>query len=178
MSVRTIAHGEFAVTDDPAACMGTILGPCVATVIFDPARGVGGVNHLLLPVGPATNAAHEINLMELLINGVLAGGGVRAELRAKVFGGGSILPGLGAFGARNVDFALAYMAAEGIPCVARSCGGGVGRRLQVWPATGRVRQRLVDPPTAAEGERSRRPLHAVEVFDDAARDVGTSRATM
>jgi chemotaxis protein CheD len=44
-----VVQGEHVVTDNPEAVLTTILGSCVAACIRDPAAGVGGMNHFLLP---------------------------------------------------------------------------------------------------------------------------------
>jgi len=98
---------------------------------------------------------HEINLMELLINGVVARGADRGRLRAKIFGGARMIDGLGTMGPANTAFVESFLQAEAIPCVARSTGGGYARRLRAWPATGRVQQlrlrRFDDVPTLHSG---------------------------
>ncbi|MEM9349011.1 MAG: chemotaxis protein CheD [Pseudomonadota bacterium] len=125
-----------------ASC-GTILGSCVATVIWDPVVEIGGLNHLLLPPSGALDPyseEHEVNLMELLINGVLRQGASRARLEAKVFGGARMIDGLGTTGPANAAFVERYLEAERIPCTARSLGGRHARRLLAWPAQGRIQQ--------------------------------------
>ncbi|MEL6609647.1 MAG: chemotaxis protein CheD [Pseudomonadota bacterium] len=127
--------------------MTAILGSCVATVLWDPVAQVGGMNHLLVPPRLRSASGFEgadINLMELLINAILTRGGARDRLQAKVFGGASMIAGLGSTGARNGVFALEFLAEEGIPVTARSLGGSAARRLQVWPAAGRVLQKRME----------------------------------
>lgn len=138
-----IGQGEYQVAADPNACLGTILGSCVATVIWDPIARVGGLNHLLLPSSKVRDTGkfgHDVNLMELLINGVLQAGAHRGNLRAKMFGGAKMIEGLGTAGEVNSDFVSRFLSDEEIPCVARSLGGQFARRLRVWPALGTVQQ--------------------------------------
>ncbi|MEM6896565.1 MAG: chemotaxis protein CheD [Pseudomonadota bacterium] len=139
-----LSQGEVRVTTSRDVCFSTILGSCIATLIWDPQACVGGVNHLLLPSTPLRSGArlgHDLNLMELLINGVLHAGGARENLQAKVFGGAQMIDGLGSTGAANAAFVQAFLDDEGIPCTARSVGGRRARRLLIWPAAGRVQQR-------------------------------------
>ncbi|MEO0484314.1 MAG: chemotaxis protein CheD [Pseudomonadota bacterium] len=141
-----VSQGEVKIATDPALCVGTILGSCVSTVIWDEKTCVGGINHVLLPTSsrPAlSDHGYEVNLMELLINGILAHGGCRKRLRAKVFGGAQMIDGLGHAGEDNTAFVMAYLDAEGIPCLAQSTGGRHARRLKAWPATGRVLQKTL-----------------------------------
>lgn len=121
-----VAQGDVFVTANDTCQVGMVLGSCVATVLWDDAMGVGGVNHLLLP--PVETVAEptlglQVNLMERLINGVLGAGGRRGHLRAKVFGGARMISGLSDAGARNGAFVMQFLSDEGIVCVARSLGG-------------------------------------------------------
>jgi chemotaxis protein CheD len=81
--------------------------------------------------------------MELLINGLLKKGAMRHRLEAKLFGGARTMRGLGDYGSANAKFAQDFLKREGIAIVGGSLGGESGRRIQFWPATGRVRQKIV-----------------------------------
>lgn len=148
MSIQrvNIVQGEFHVSGDPNLAITTLLGSCVAACISDPVAGVGGMNHFLLP-GEDTESAlvarHGVHLMELLINGLLKLGAARPRLEAKLFGGARTMHGLGDYGAANARFAQEFLRREGIQVMGGSLGGETGRRIQFWPATGRVRQKLV-----------------------------------
>ena len=50
-----LVQGEYKVSDDPEIVFTTILGSCVGACIRDPVRGIGGMNHFLLP-GPKPSA--------------------------------------------------------------------------------------------------------------------------
>ena len=161
-----IVQGEYHVSGDTALSITTLLGSCVAACISDPVAQVGGMNHFLLPGDEAASplvARHGVHLMELLINGLLKKGAARDRLEAKLFGGARTMQGLGDIGATNARFAQDFLKREGITITGGSLGGETGRRIQFWPASGRVRQKLVrateetrhaDPvlPTAGELE--------------------------
>ncbi|MEL6913086.1 MAG: chemotaxis protein CheD [Pseudomonadota bacterium] len=162
-AVEYIRQSEVRIAACADDCFGAILGSCVTTILWDPERRVGGMNHLLLPSRSLEVSAlrgHEVNLMELLINGVVQAGAARPALQAKVFGGARMINGLGSTGAANVAFVEGFLAEEDIPCVASSTGGQQARRLRVWPAIGRVQQlrlRERDEVTLAlDAERMRR----------------------
>ncbi len=141
-----IVQGEYHVSGDQALSITTLLGSCVAACIHDPEAGVGGMNHFLLPGDEATSplvARHGVHLMELLINGLLKKGASRERLQAKLFGGARTMQGLGDIGASNARFAQDFLKREGITVTGGSLGGETGRRIQFWPASGRVRQKLV-----------------------------------
>jgi len=159
-----IVQGEFHVSGDKALSITTLLGSCVAACIHDPAAQVGGMNHFLLPgneASPPLFSRHGVHLMELLINGLLKKGAVRHRLEAKLFGGARTMQGLGDIGTTNAKFAQDFLRREGIAVTGGSLGGETGRRIQFWPASGRVMQKLVraveerplaDPVTSSTGD--------------------------
>jgi chemotaxis protein CheD len=143
-----LIQGEFKVSDEAEIVFTTILGSCVAACIRDPVRGIGGMNHFLLP-GPEADADQRdderlgVHLMELLVNGLMRQGAQRDRLEAKVFGGARMMRGLSDIGRKNTDFALQFLKYEGIRTIAGDTGGERGRRLQFWPVSGRARQSLI-----------------------------------
>ena len=158
-----IIQGEYKVINDPNVVLTTILGSCVAACMRDPVAGVGGMNHFLLP-GSATPGAgggdatrYGVHLMELLINGLLKQGARRDRLEAKIFGGAKLFDGLSDVGASNAAFAERFRRDEGIPIVSSSTGGVSARRVEFWPASGRVRQRLVAVDNAPQDVRRPTP---------------------
>lgn len=146
--MQNVFQGEFVVSDDPLVCLTTVLGSCVAACIYDAERGIGGLNHFLLPAGRGgggggDNLRYGVHSMELLINGLLRGGAVRSRLCAKLFGGARMLDELSDIGRSNAEFALDYLRDEGIACLNQSLLGTQARRVRFWPATGRAQQMLV-----------------------------------
>jgi chemotaxis protein CheD len=141
-----IGQGEFAIDGGPDAMISTLLGSCVSACIWDPRRGIGGMNHVLF-VDESANAAnvfgHGVNGMELLINGLIRLGADRRQLRAKVFGGAKMMLGLSGEGARNGEFVVEYLAREGIDHAGGDLGGLRARRVEFWPGTGRARLKYV-----------------------------------
>ena len=148
MEIRRIhiVQGEHYVSGEENLAITTLLGSCVAACISDPALRVGGMNHFLLPGDDAASAhaaRHGVHLMELLINGLLKLGASRQRLEAKLFGGARITSLVGDYGASNARFAQEFLRREGIAITGGSLGGEAGRRIQFWPTTGRVQQKLV-----------------------------------
>lgn len=130
-------QGETRISDRPEEVMTTILGSCIATCMWDPVAGVGGMNHFLLPGDTGdrgTNMRYGVNAMELLVNGLLKKGADRTRLNVKIFGGAKMFEGGAEIGAKNASFAEWYLSNEGFkitgaalvdPAGARS---GSGRR--------------------------------------------------
>jgi len=73
-----------------------------------------------------------IHAMELVINGMLKRGARRENLRAKAFGGASVLnlrprDNFNCVGEVNGRFILEFLKTDGIPLVASDLGGNAGR---------------------------------------------------
>ena len=97
--------------------------------------------------------------MERLINQMVRLGAERSRMRAKLFGGSSMLSGMTDIGARNAEFGRYYLASEGIPCDNESVGGTQARKLRFWPTSGSAMQKfvkeapeLVAPVSVAEND--------------------------
>lgn len=140
-----LIQGEYKVSDDPEACLATILGSCVAACISDPIARVGGMNHFLLPgvEGQSVGGDMErygVHAMEMLINALLARGAERRRLEVKLFGGGKTVEGLADVGEKNAAFAREFVQRERLTVVGECLGGNRGRRIQFWPVTGRARR--------------------------------------
>lgn len=162
-----LVQGEWKVSDDPNVVFTTILGSCVGACIRDPQRGIGGMNHFLLPGNAGDTRATErmgVHLMELLLNGLMRQGASRDRLEAKIFGGARMMQGLSDIGAKNAEFARNFLKYEGIRMVGGDLGGERGRRLQYWPVSGRARQSYIASGVeqANKASASRIPLPTPE----------------
>ena len=134
-----VQPGHAHASADPGVVISTLLGSCVAACLFDPVRGVGGLNHFLLPDGEET-MLYGTHAMEVLVNDILRLGGRRGSLQAKAFGGAQMKRGSSVLGIgrRNADFIRLYLANEQIPLLAEDLGGGTARRVWFHPTSGRA----------------------------------------
>ena len=138
-----ILPGEFFVTTRDMLLV-TVLGSCVAACIRDPERGIGGMNHFMLPDAGtgvmSRSARYGAYAMELLVNELIKSGARRSALQAKVFGGGRVMATLANanVGERNAGFVLDYLAQEGIPVVAQDLLDSHARKIYFFPKSGRV----------------------------------------
>ena len=151
MTVKVLP-GEFYVSTQDELVT-TVLGSCVSACIHDARRGIGGMNHFMLPeprgerdswtatVGRA--ARYGSDAMEQLINAILIAGGQRADLQVKIFGGGRVLAQLTDIGQRNIDFVQQYIATERLNLCASDLGDVYPRQVQFFPRSGRARVRLL-----------------------------------
>jgi chemotaxis protein CheD len=152
----TVMQGQAHVSDEADVELSTVLGSCVASCLFDPVARLGGMNHFLLPEPPASRAGYGVDvhygtyLMEVLINAMLARGGSKARMKAHLYGGANLHPGMKPIGSANADFARQFLHREGIPLVRADLGGVLARRVDFRPASGRVRCRQVEATAAPD----------------------------
>jgi chemotaxis protein CheD len=123
-----VTQGESHVSTDPQVVMTTVLGSCIAACIRDPQAGVGGMNHFLLPDAGDGRGGDAVRY-----------GAYAMEI---------LINDLLKRGARRE---------QGIPIVSSSTGGVSARRVEFWPASGRVRQRLVAVDNAPQDVRRPTP---------------------
>jgi chemotaxis protein CheD len=127
--------GELHASAEPCQIR-TILGSCVSICLWDMSCLAGGMNHFLLPAsreGESASLRFADLATKALLEKVLRLGCRRPNLRAKIFGGGSMFlnPNRGAvsLGAQNVAAALALMKDARIPVSVQETGGTQGRRV-------------------------------------------------
>ncbi len=143
-AVKLLPNEYYVTSEDIVLC--TVLGSCVAACIRDPAAGLGGMNHFMLPGGDEASQIGSATMrygayaMEILINELLKAGARRERLEAKVFGGGAVLDQMRQMniGERNSDFVLKYLDTEQIPVLAQDLRGEQARRVNYFPRTGQV----------------------------------------
>lgn len=146
MEAIKLLPGEYYVTGRNMVLV-TVLGSCVAACLRDRVSGISGMNHFMLPENKneaatpvAAAARYGSYAMEMMINQMLKAGAQRANLEAKLFGGGKVLSGFSVTdpGERNVAFATDYLEKEGIAVVAKSLLDVYPRKIYFFPATGKV----------------------------------------
>jgi chemotaxis receptor (MCP) glutamine deamidase CheD len=154
----------------------TLLGSCVSACLYDPRRGVGGMNHILLPEaigGPGQTPGelrYGLHAMDLLLGSLVKLGADRASLCAKLFGGANTLDieGVGqSIGPANVAFVDRFCAVERIRLIARDVGGSEARQVRFHVGTGRAWvRRLPAAPRIARDLWQRRAVESdVTLFD-------------
>jgi len=140
-----ILPGEYYYTGKDMLIV-TVLGSCVSACIRDRVKGLGGMNHFMLPDGgdPGNPVSASMRYgsfaMEVLINDLLKAGARRENLEAKVFGGGAVLRGFSAMnvGERNAAFVIQFLKTERIPVLAEDLNDIYPRKVYFFPRTGKV----------------------------------------
>jgi chemotaxis protein CheD len=166
----TIHPGEHYVSNKDVI-ISTLLGSCIAACLYDPINRVLGMNHFLLsnkryakdiPVCTTEAGRYGIHAMELIINGMLKLGAERRNLRAKAFGGSSLLPSMKrpdnffCVGEVNCRFIVEFLKNDGIPLVASDLGGDRGRVIHFSSADYSVRRRKIRRSGASHLQQNER----------------------
>lgn len=143
-----VGVGQAAVRRGPGEIVTLGLGSCVAIVLHDPGRQVGGLAHVLLPLpgpsGPGDRPArYAATAPAVLLEQLEAAGADRAAIRARLVGGASMFmalspPGSVQVGERNIVAAREALRGAGLPLVGEATGGGHGRNVALDLSTGRV----------------------------------------
>jgi chemotaxis protein CheD len=137
----SIDPGEYYSTGAPGV-ISTLLGSCIAACLYDPKNRLIGMNHFMLsntrysrdmPIHVSEAGRYGIHAMELLINDMMTKGTNRRLLRAKIFGGATIMyresesSNFICVGQVNCKFIREFLDSEGIPIEAEDLGGDFGR---------------------------------------------------
>jgi chemotaxis protein CheD len=131
--------GEFYVTTQQEMIT-TVLGSCVSACVYDPMRKIGGMNHFMLPGSESGDGSARYGLfaMESLVNEILKLGCRKADLKAKLFGGGQIIEKMTDVGQKNIRFAKTFLFSEGIPLESHDLGLIYPRKVNFFPLTGKA----------------------------------------
>jgi chemotaxis protein CheD len=144
-----ILPGEYFVTRADEVIT-TVLGSCISACVRDPALGIGGMNHFMLPEDITNGSSTWLDpkagmstrygsfAMESLVNDLLKLGARRERLEVKLAGGGRILASMTDVGQRNIKFARHWLDLEGLKIAGEDVGDSYARRVQYFPTSGRV----------------------------------------
>ncbi|ACL65918.1 CheD [Anaeromyxobacter dehalogenans 2CP-1] len=148
MSLVTVGIGGLVVTGEPGGVIVTHgLGSCIALVVWDPGRHVGGMLHFQLPTSalsperargaPGTFADTGI---PLLFERLYARGCRKEDLVVKAAGGGSFNDLYGVFdiGRRNHAAMRRILRRARVAVAAEDVGGARSRTVRLFLDSGRV----------------------------------------
>jgi chemotaxis protein CheD len=152
-AVHVVGISDCKLSGDPSDTVVTYgLGSCIGLVLYDRSVTVGGILHILLPDSLCRSRSREFNPYMYADTGIAAFlesaidlGVQKSRLVAKVAGGSKMLrhPAVLDIGKRNAEAVLHHLAREGIPILAKSLGGTVGRSMQLELRDGSVSVRLL-----------------------------------
>jgi len=144
----TVGMGELEISQDPNSVLVTYaLGSCIAVIVYDRVRRVGGMIHYMLPLSSVTpERSRERPAMfadtgvPLLLDRMYARACKRSDLVVKVAGGASIQDDAGYFeiGKRNYLALRKLIWKAGLPIAAEAVGGHISRTVRLFIGNGRA----------------------------------------
>jgi chemotaxis protein CheD len=154
MKTITVGMGDLQVTTDPDSMLIThALGSCIAVMVHDPVRQVGGMIHYMLPLSSITPekgierpAMFADTGVPLLFHRMYDCSCKKSDLVVRVVGGASIHDEMGTFeiGKRNYVVLRKLFWKSGVAIAAEEVGGGVSRTVRLFVGDGRTTVRASD----------------------------------
>ncbi|MFW6022305.1 MAG: chemoreceptor glutamine deamidase CheD [Halanaerobiaceae bacterium] len=150
--VYEIFAGEYLAVSENKVILKTLLGSCISVCLRDEVSGISGINHFMLPglnmkrgIIESSDARYGMHAMELLINDMIKRGSRRKYIKAKVFGGASVLNiNMNDIAYANIRFIKEYLNMEGITVVSSDLGGRRGRKIYFLPDAFTVYLKRID----------------------------------
>lgn len=151
-----VGMADLKICKSPDAVTTLGLGSCVGIALRDPGSGVGGLAHIMLPDSTAIKDNSNIPKfadtgIDELVRQIVASGGARARLVAKIAGGAQMFAfqnksNMVRVGDRNVEAVKAKLLTLRIPILASDTGENYGRTVIFYPGNGDFIIRAVGKP--------------------------------
>jgi len=143
----TVGMADLRVTSDPDSVLVThALGSCIAVLVHDPVRLVGGMIHYMLPLSSVTPekslekpAMFADTGVPLLFHRMYALSCRKGDLVVRVAGGAAIHDDNGVFeiGKRNYVVLRKLLWKSGVAIAGEDVGGAVSRTVRLFVGSGR-----------------------------------------
>lgn len=144
----TVDIADIKVSNDPECVIVTYaLGSCIAVMLHDPARRIGGMIHYMLPLSDTSPDKAKLKPamfadtgIPLLFEEMYKHGCDKRDLVVKVAGGGALYDDKGMFniGQRNYTVLRKLFWKNGVIIKAEDVGGAKSRTARLWVSTGKV----------------------------------------
>lgn len=144
----TIGIAEMKVSESPASFVTYALGSCVGICLYDAARKVGGLGHILLPYFPKGNPNEKLHryadsCLPDMVMAMERMGCLRSRITAKIAGGAKMFnvaddSGFGNIGMRNVEAVKATLQKLQVRIIAEDTGLNYGRTVYFYTESGTV----------------------------------------
>ncbi len=143
-NLRRIGIGEHLVSGRSMDILVTYgLGSCVAVLLHDARRKVGGMIHCMLPLSTDNReraqdkpALFVDTGVPMLLRGLEKRGCLQSDIRARLCGGGAMMHDLFNIGAKNIAAARAQLHALQIPIDLEDVGGAYSRTVFMQVGSG------------------------------------------
>ncbi len=145
--VIIISPGEYYVTTEDIIIQ-TVLGSCISVCLFTEQSDLAGMNHFMLPQQihltdyiDSFSGKYGMYSMELLFRHFVKNGINIKNLKAKVFGGSSLLnlnKNQESIACSNIKFIISFLDKEKIPIISIHLGGKKARKIYFFIKTRKV----------------------------------------
>lgn len=154
-TVVKVGIADLNIVQAPDTIRTSGLGSCVGIVLYDAAKQIAGLSHIMLPDSTLTKQK-ELNQLkyadtaiEILINKLLQQRVTKSSIKAKIAGGAQMFQHHAAtdvmrIGPRNVEAVIEQLKLHRIPIIASDVGGNSGRTIEFDPQTSKLRVRTVN----------------------------------
>jgi chemotaxis protein CheD len=142
-----VGISDWKIAKPPDVLVTYALGSCVGICLYDKARKIGGLSHIMLPDSLSSGEA-KINRMKFadtaipdLLKKMLSMGATRQTISARIAGGAlmfKISSDRFNIGERNVAAVRTALQSLKIPIMAHDTGQDFGRTVFFYPADGKV----------------------------------------
>jgi chemotaxis protein CheD len=142
-----VAIGEGVVARAPHTISSLGLGSCVAVILYDAQRRIGGLAHIMLPDsasvhGRRTSYQCADTAIATLLKRLRSNGAARQDIVAKIVGGARMFSfyedSNTSIGEQNIRSVRHILRTEQIPLVGEDTGGRHGRSVEFHLDSGRV----------------------------------------
>ncbi|MDO5293972.1 MAG: chemotaxis protein CheD [bacterium] len=143
-----VGMADMNICTAPEAITTLGLGSCVGIVLYDPARKLAGMVHVMLP--DSTKIIHNENKAKFADTGItellekmIHLGASRSRITAKIAGGAQMFgfhnaSDLLRVGEKNVEATKLQLKELHIPIIAEDTGANYGRTIEFYPETGEL----------------------------------------
>ncbi|HNR63219.1 MAG TPA: chemoreceptor glutamine deamidase/glutamate methylesterase CheD [Thermotogota bacterium] len=145
-----IGIGEYKSGKNPLILVTLGLGSCVGVCIRDPAKGIGGLIHVMLPESGGKEVTkpgkYADSGIEMLLKEIADSGANMSKLEAKIAGGASMFKSTAStmeVGKRNVEAVKTMLARKKIRLISEDTGGTRARSIEYNIRTGILQIRKV-----------------------------------
>lgn len=144
-----VGLGEIAVSSKPGEMLVSLgLGSCVCVSVFDPASGVAGMAHIVLPDSGGDERRQTPKFADIAVPSLFEqmekAGAAKAGLVIKLAGGAQMMPVTAPrasqmnIGDRNIEAVNAILKQAGCKVASEDLGGTRGRTVRLQVGTGKV----------------------------------------
>ena len=153
--VVKVGIAQMDVARQPNTIRTSGLGSCVGVVLYDEAKKIAGLVHIMLP-DSSLGRSEGLNVAKFADTGIRAlvdllksEGAQTFRLKAKIAGGAQMFQFTSdkdtmRIGPRNVEAVKAELRKNSIPLIAEDTGGNSGRTIEFNPATAKLNIRTVN----------------------------------